>query len=427
MKKIVILLVTVLVFERSNAQVNPELNKMILQSFSYFPRLQELSKSAEINELRIDIAQSNYLPTVNGSASYSYIDPISQATFATSATDVRLLKFQPNNNYNINLGLNQLIYDFGKSKAQIEKAKADLLTAKQNTEAAKLQVATQIVSIYYSMIYLQKAIHVQDTVISFYEQNKKIIEGKIRQGDALAVDLANINNSLDQEKIRQLEFRRQYERQAALFTYSTGQSAMITNSDFDFQTTSSNELNLTANPDMLSANQRIESAKADGHLATSNRLPSLSLQASAGFRNAYQPDIDLIRFNYLGGVTLNVPVFQGNRLNQNISIAKKSIELSEISKANLEATLQKDWQSARVDLATYEEQIKNASSQILASREALRLTQVRYNNGVATYLDLVFALTNLQRSLLNQVQYQYQTTLAKAELARLQGAKYWKE
>jgi outer membrane protein len=422
MKGLFVLMISVVATTLGQAQVNPELNKIILQSFSYFPRLQELNKSAEIGELRIDIAQSNYLPTINGTASYSYVSPI-----GVSATETRILRFQPNNNYNINLGLNQVIYDFGKTKAQIEKAKADLLTTKQNTEAAKLQLATQVVSIYYSMIYLQKAIHLQDTVISFYGQNKKIIEGKIRQGDALAVDLANINNSLDQEKIRQLEFKRQYERQATLFTYSTGQPAAITNTDFDFQNISTSELNLSANPDILSANQRIEVAKADGNLAASNRLPSLSLQASAGFRNAYQPDIDLMRFNYLGGVTLNVPVFQGNRLSQNSFIARKSIELSEISKANLEATLQKDWQSAHVDLATYEEQIKNAESQIIASREAHRLTQVRYNNGVATYLDLVFALTNLQRSLLNQLQYQYQATLAKAELAKLQGVKFWKE
>jgi outer membrane protein len=410
----------------SQAQVNSELNKMILQSFGYFPRLQELNKSAEIGELRIDIAQSNYLPTINGTASYSYISPIGEATFPVSATETRVLRFQPNNNYNVNVGLNQVIYDFGKSKAQIEKAKADLLTTKQNTESAKLQVASQIVSIYYCMIYLQKAIHLQDTVIYFYEQNKKIIEGKIRQGDALTVDLANISNSLDQEKIRQLEFKRQYERQAALFTYSTGQTALITSTNFDFQTTSI-ESNFSTNPDIISANQRVESAKADDRLASSNRLPSLSMQASAGIRNAYQPSIEELRFNYLGGLTLNVPVFQGNRLNQNSSIARKSIELSEIAKKNLEATLQKDWQSARVDLATYEEQVKNADSQIIASREALRLTQVRYNKGVATYLDLVFALTNLQRSLLNQLQYEYQATLSKVELARLQGVKFWKE
>ncbi len=427
MKKIFILVVGVVITAFSHAQVNPELNKMILQSFSYFPRLQELNKSAEISELRVDIAQSNYLPTINGTASYSYVNPLSQTSLQISPTETRALLFQPNNNYNVNIALSQIIYDFGKSKAQIEKAKADLLTTKQNTELAKLQVAAQIVSIYYSMIYLQKAIHLQDTVISFYEQNKKIIEGKIRQGDALSVDLANINNSLDQEKIRQLEFKRQYERQSALFTYSIGQSPTITNTDFDFQNSSSSESDFSSNPDILSANQRIEAAKADSRLAASNRLPSLSLQASTGFRNAYQPDLSEFRFNYLAGVTLNVPVFQGNRLSQNASIASKSMELSKISKTNLEATLRKDWQSVSVDLATYEEQVKNAESQIIASREALRLTEVRYNKGVVTYLDLVFVLTNLQRSLLNQLQYQYQATLAKAELAKLQGVKFWKE
>ncbi len=427
MKKIIILLAFLSAFTASHAQVNSELNQLILKSFSYFPRLQELNKTAEINELRIDVAQSNYLPIINGTGAYSYVTPIGQTSFPISPTESKVIKFQPNNNYNVNVGLVQPIWDFGKTKAQIEKAKAELLVTKQNTEAAKMQVAAQIVSVYYSMIYLQKAIHLQDTMISFYEKNKQIIEGKIRQGDALTIDLANINNSLDQEKNRKLELTRQFERQVALLTYTTGQSTSISNNDFDFQFNYSSDLNSSTNPDILAANQRIESAKADEVAALRGRLPNLSFQAAAGMRNGYQPNIDEMRFNYLAGLTLKVPIFQGHRLSLNSTMAKKTAELSQLSKTNLEATLVKDWQSAMIDLTTYESQIKNAESQIAAAREALRLTQVRYNKGVATYLDLIYASSNFQRSLLNQLQYKYQATLAKAELARLQGSKFWQE
>jgi len=427
MKKCLIAFTILLTAPSACAQVNPELNKLILQSFGYFPRLKELTKSAELSELRIDIAQTNYLPTINGVASYNYVDPVSQTTFPISPTESRLLKFQPNNNYNTGLTLNQLLWDFGKGKAQIDKTKAELLTSRQNIEAAKLQVAAQVVSIYYSLIYLQKASQLQDSVIAAYEKNKQIIEGRIRQGDGLSVDLANIQNSLDQEKIRQTEFKRQHERQAALLNYTTGQPYAVTNVNFDFQTTTSGAPDFSANPDLLSSMQRIEGAKAEGRLAASNRFPTLSLQAGLGFRNGFQPNIDEFRFNYLGGVTLNIPVFQGSRLNLTSSLARKSEELSELSKINTETTLQKDWQSAKIDYEAYEKQIQSAESQIKAAQEAKRLTEVRFNRGVATYLDLVFALTNLQRSLLNQLQYQYQATLAKAELAKLKGIKFWQE
>jgi outer membrane protein TolC len=406
--------------------VNAELNTLIQESFSYQPKLQELNKASEIGEIRVDLAESGYLPVINGNASYSYIDPVGETSFPVSATETRKIQFQPNNNYNVNIGLNQIIWDFGRTQAQIEKAKADLLISKQNTEVAKLQLATQVVNIYYSLIYLKKAIALQDSVITSYEKNRSLIENKLRQGDALKVDLSNINNTIHQEMNRKVDFQRQYDRQQALMQYTTGKTAELTGSEFDFQIAPVvAEFSPTLNPELMAADQRILASTADLKLAQRNRLPSLNLQASAGMRNGYQPNIDELRFNYLAGVTLSVPIFQGHRIRQNVSLARKSAELNEITKQNLNASLLRDWQAANADVRAYGQQIKNSDVQIESAQEAQRLTQVRYDRGVATSVDLVFATTNLQRSQLSQLQYQYQACLAKAELARIEGKKFW--
>ncbi len=426
MKKITTLLSLLLIVQFSQAQVNDELKNWIQQSFGYFPKLKELDKTAEIGEIRIDVAHSNYLPNINGTASYNYVNPVSEKTFGAAPNEA-LLQFQPYNNYNFNVGLNQVIWDFGKTQAQIEKAKTELLITKQNTEVAKLQLATQVTSIYYSMIYLQKSIELQDTVIGFYNQNKKIIEGKIKQGDGLQVDLSNIENNISQEKNRKLEYQRQLERQAALLAYTTGLNTQPTSKDLNFSISLTNPSTTQNNPELLVADQKIASAQSDQKLALQNRLPTLNFQAGAGYKNGFQPDIEKIRFNYLAGVTLSVPIFQGHRIQKNITLTRKTVELNELSKKNLESSLQKDLESVNADLIAYHEQIINSQTQIDAAREALRLTQVRYTRGVSTYLDLIFSSTNLQRGLLNQWQYEYQQCLAIAELARLEGRKFWEE
>jgi outer membrane protein len=424
--KTIFVLASALLLSLSTFGQSDELKSLVRQSFNYNPRLQELTKTSEINDIKIGIAQSNFLPTINGTASYSYLNPVGQATFPVSATETRVIQFQPNNNYNANIGLNQVIWDFGRTQAQIDKAKADLLATKQNSEAAKGQLASQVASIYYSLIYLQKAITLQDTILAFYQSNRRMVEGKIRQGDALKVDLLNIENSISQEQNRKLEFQRQLDRQLALLTYTTGQNSLPLQNAFDFnQVAMASNVSLQSNPDLLAADQRIASAAADSKLAQRNKLPNLSLQAAAGFRNGYQPDINEIRFNYLAGVTLNVPIFQGRRIRQNILVSQKAVELSEINKNNLTLTLQKDWQSAVADFTTYQQQLTNAKSQVEAAQEALRLTQIRYDRGVATYVDLVFASANYQRSLLNELQLQYQSSLAQTEMARIQGIKFW--
>jgi outer membrane protein len=423
MKKILSIAALFLSIHVVQAQSKNELNNLILQSFSYFPRIQELNKTSEVSEMRIELAQSNYLPSVSGLGTYSYVNPVSQKLFPVSATETSLLRFQPFNNYNFNLGINQLLWDFGKTQAQIEKAKADLLVSQQNSEAAKLLLGSQIATIYYSMIFLRNSIRVQDSVISFYVQNKKIVEGKIKHGDGLQIDLSTMENNIDQEKNRKVEFERQYNRQVALMRYSTGQAAEPTTAEFDFQKTG--EGDLTNNPELMAANQRIFSSQADAKLADRNRWPILSLQGGAGFRNGYQPNIDPMRFNYLGGVTLNVPIFQSGKIRQNMVISDKTVEINELSKANLVASLQKDVESVQSDLKAYQEQITNAEGQIVVATETRRLTEVRYRQGVVTYLDLINASTNLQRAYLSKLQYQYQKTLSEVELCRLLGIRFW--
>jgi len=425
MKKLIVLLAFASLAVNARAQVNPELKALIQQSFSYFPKLKESDKLNEINTLKTGIAHNAYLPTITGTASYNYINPVSQTTIPIGPNETRQLTFQPNNNYNANLALNQVIWDFGKIEAQVDKAKADLQASEYTAEATRMQLAAQVASIYYGLIYLDRAIVVQDTVIAFYEKNKRIVEGRIRQGDALQLDLQNTQNSIEQERSRKVEFERQYQRQLALLKYTTGNDGTRPATDaFDFTATSTGSLE-QSNPELLSAMQRVNSAEADARLAQRNLLPTLSFVANAGFKNGYQPDLNEIRFNYLAGVTLNVPVFQGRRLRQSVTLSQRNSELTRFTQANLSASLTRDLESSRADEKAYVQQAGYANSQINMTTEALRLSRVRYERGASTYLDLDFASANLQKAVLNKIFYEYQACLARVEQARLLGMRFW--
>ncbi|MBT1702436.1 TolC family protein [Chryseosolibacter indicus] len=427
MKHIIGVFVLTSLINLVNAQVNPELSKLIKQSFEYFPRLKELEKTTEMGEVRIGIARSNYLPSFNGNASYNYVDPVGEASFPVGPTETRTIQFQPHNNYNANISLNQVLYDFGRTQAQIDKAKSDLQNNQYNREAARLQLASQVATIYFGIIYLKEAIQLQDTIISFYIVNRNIVEGKIKQGDALKIDLNNVDNNIQQEESRKIELQRLYNRQLALLKYTANSNEVPSTSDFHLRRIANDESSLQANPEVLAATQRVLSAEADLKYAQHQQLPSLNVVANAGFRNGYQPDIEEIRFNYLAGLNLTVPIFQGRRLKQNILLSRKNVELNEISKSNLSLTLQKDLESVQADIQAYGKQIESYDSQIATANEALRLNRVRYERGVAIYLDLLNASTNLQRALTSKLQYEYQQCLGYIEEARLLGNKFWEE
>lgn len=425
MKKRYLPFVFVLATGLAYAQPHPQLKTLITQSFGYFPRIQELQKNAEVAGMRVELARSNYYPVIAGVGSYSYVTPVSQVNFGAGE-----LKFQPNNNYNFNVSITQPIWDFGKTNAQIAKAKTELLSANTNVEQAKSQIASQVSGIFYSIIYLNKAIAVEDSILSFLEANKVITENRIKRGDALQIDLTNIQSNMDLEQNRKVDFINSLQKQKALLEYATGVAAEVAASDFDFtgfHEGSEMDYAKQNNYDLLLANQHTLASEFDLKNAKSSRYPLLTFNGGTGYRNGYQPSIEPLIFNYLVGVSLSVPIYNAGKVNQNIRIAQKSYEASQIAVKTSENNLRRDLAQVQSDISSNEERIKNSASQVVYAKEALRLTQSRYKQGTATHLDLLNASSNLQRIQLNQIQFQYQLCLARIEQARLLGWKYWNE
>ncbi len=425
MKRIFTTAGLLLAFAFADAQTNNELKTLIKQSFSYFPRIQELQKASETSELRVGLVRSNYYPVISGSGSYTYVNPLSKIYLNGGE-----FRFQPYNNYNFNIAVTQPIWDFGKTNAQIAKAKTELLSATTSIEQAKAQVAAQVATIYYSMVYLKKAIAVEDSILSFLHENKKIVESRINRGDALQIDVTNIQSNIDLEENRKVDFVNSLQKQKALLDYTTGVNTEPTLGDFDFPSFTEAPVMDYAkqnNFDLLLANQRTLVSEMDLKYSENSRFPLLTFVGGTGYKNGYQPNIDPLIFNYLFGVNLSVPIYSAGKVNQNIQISRKTVEANQLALKTTENNLRKDLAQVQADLISNEERIKNSEAQVNYAREALALTESRYKQGVATHLDLLNSSSNLQRILLNQIQFQYQLCTARIEQARLLGWKYWGE
>lgn len=177
----VLLLITLSTLAAEAQQANPELQSLIKESFNYFPRFRELEEGVKANEQRVGLAATGRNPVITGDASYTYVSPVAKVNFPVNGEN-KELQFQPNHNINTTLSLVYPVFDFGKTKLNVEKAKEELLLSKQDIEYTKAQLASQVTSIYYSIIYLQKAIAVQDSVIAVLEANRQQVETRYKNG-----------------------------------------------------------------------------------------------------------------------------------------------------------------------------------------------------------------------------------------------------
>lgn len=428
MKKIFLSAISFVIFVlqiQAQVQVNKDLKNLINHSFGYFPKLKEAANSVITAEDKIALTQTASNPTIGAQAGYLYMAPVSKVTFPGST---ETFKFVPNHNYTTSVNANYVLADFGRIKANVERAKVDLEFAKDNIELIKSQLANQVATIYYNMVYLQKAISIQDSVLNFLTENKKIVQSKLNDGEALKIDLLNIQANIDNEENRKVDLKNSLQKQLNLLNYTTGTNAPAGNSfDFGIATVNSQtalDSSVNNNLDFKIAKDKINQANGDINIAKLLDKPSITMNGGVGFKNGYIPDIYNVQFNGLAGITLNIPLYSGGRTKQQVKLQEHLVQQQQLALESLNANYKKDIAQAMTDIQTNIERIGNTQSQIDQAKYAQQLAAIRFKNGVGTNLELTNASTNVQRAEFSKLQYQYQLCISKLELARLMGYQY---
>ena len=408
---------------RAQVQVNNELKNLINKSFAYYPKIKEVENTVITAKQKLDIASINS-PTIDGNLSYRFVEPKIQIPI-----NGENFQFAPVHNLDANVTGSYALYDFGRLKANIEKAKSDIQFAEHNVEAAKYQLATQVATIYYNIIYLQHAVSIQDSVLGFLGKNKTVIDIKYQNGDALKFDQLNIKSQIDAEQNRKVDLQNSLQKQQNLLAYTTG-SKQSNGNIFDFEVALKDidaalAETQASNLDYVLAKDKIKQALSDVAISKLGDKPTVSVGAGAGLKNGYVPNVGEIRFNYNAGVALRVPIYEGGKTKKQIKLSETLVKQNELAIETLNNNYKKDIEQTLTDVQSNLERIKNTDGQIEQAKYAQTIAGTRFKNGVGTNLELTNASTNVQRAELTKLQYQYQLCLAKVELAKLIGYKYW--
>jgi outer membrane protein len=429
MKKIIYTIIIAVNVCHVHAQVavNNELKGLINQSFTYFPKIKEVENTVATAKQKLVIAQNN-LPVVDANASYNFVEPkISLPLQVNGKTED--FQFAPVHNVNANVSSSYTLFDFGRLKANIERSKDDIKYAEHNVDNVKNQLANQVAAIYYNIIYFQKGIAIQDSVISYLNDNRQVVESKLVNGDAIKLDLLNIQSQIDAEQNKKIDLQNYLQKQLSLLAYTTG-SNNISGLSFDFDiplktiTDALGDAQIN-NADYLLAKDRVKQSLNDIAIAKLVTKPSVNVGANAGFKNGYVPKVNDLMFNYAAGISFKLPIYDGNRTKQQVKLSETILNQNKLAIETLNSNYQRDIQQALIDVQTNLQRINNIKGQTEQAHAAEILAASRFKNGVGTNLEITFASTNIQRTEFSRLQYEYQLCLAKVELARLLGYKYW--
>jgi outer membrane protein TolC len=434
--KYVIILVFLSVKAFSQETTNETLNQLVRSAIDYAPKIKEQQQSVLMSDFRTKIQESALKPQVSTEVGVTRFDPVAKANFAGTS-----IQFQPNMNYNASIGGNYVIYDWGKQFVNIERTRLETNFAKTNVESLKNIYAYQVANLYYGIIYNQKAIEVQQEQLKLVDDNGKVIANRLKQGDALEYDQVTVQVRYKNAESRLTDIQSQLERQYIYLSSLIGKDAhgMIpAGTSFnvgtaDLSVESALTQAQTSNYDLKALKDRDLIAASDVKISQMSALPNLAAIAQVGVKNGYVPRIngeqpsfaDDFKLNSVVGVKLTVPVYTGHRGAYQTEVAKLNREMLKYSVDVTNQALKRDLETAQNDYNSAKNKLELSERNVFQAQYALKLANTRYQNGVLTNIEIETAQTALRDAQFTQLQYQYQMALAKLEMNRLTGVKFW--
>ena len=308
------------------------------------------------------------------------------------------------------LSLNQTLYDGGRSINAVRQAKTNLEISKLNQRQTRIQVIQNVTRSYFGLLQTQELFEVSEKNVNLSEQQVDLVQKQFDVGAVRKTDLLKAEVAKGQARVELLNrktalenARRQLFNEMGMQDF--GQSISATADEWtDVQIPSSaNALKFlkTKNPSLLIQKSRIDIGELRVKMAKGMRLPTLgatmNYSANAGTGEAL---IESAKDDWVMGVnlSLNMPLYSGNRLSSSQQQAKLSYEKSENDYITYLNDLRVQVELLRESIENYSEIIPINQSVVVSAEEDLKLVQERYSLGSATILEVLDAQVSLIRS-----------------------------
>ena len=166
---------------------------------------------------------------------------------------------------------------------------------------------------------------------------------------------------------------------------------------------------------VISANARVAAANADVHAAENERAPTLFGVAMGDAANRRELS------GLSGGLLVSLPIFEGGRINAEISKAKANRTKAEAQLKQAELTVEKEVRQAWLDLQTAHANASSAQASVTAAESSYDITAQRVQAGRAILVEQLDALQALTQARADLAQAHFDEALASARLQRAAG------
>lgn len=406
--------------------------------------LESSRQNVALAEQDVRTAKSNYLPSLTASGTGTYIDPdLAEASNGQN----------PEYSTSGNVTLTQTLFSEG-ANANIT-IQNNLLQAEQaNFEAAELDAILDGANAYFNVLILKANLQIRRQNLDVTRRNLNIAEQNFEAGQSGQADVLRFRSEMAQnmqalvEAINQLEsglhllnlvlnnpidlrinvedaitnqgvFEGYNYEQLERWVDDSAQREIF----IDFLV----EVALENAPELDVLDYNLEITRRTIQLNGPRRfIPTVAAQAQYNrtfdqWGTGALPSDLILKDNYNVGLSLSIPLFDGNREHINRQIAQIQQEQLTINRESTAQALERNVRDAVLDLINQIANIQLSQVSEDAAAQSLALTETAYSNGAVTIVQLIDAQTNHLQAQLARANANYNYLLSAILLERTIG------
>ena len=424
MKKLLIFSILAFSFAKVSAQQVCTFQQCIDYAMEHNTGILKSQLQQQNADYQLKMSQNAWLPTVSANASeglgfgqspsYTGVYVSDNSSSASVGLNVSMPLFQGLNIYN-NTKADQL----------------NLQATTQDLEAAKRDLSLTIMAYYMDVVYCKELKGVAERQLELsenqHQRTQELFEvGKVPESNVyesaaqVASDRASLTEAENNLMLRLLDLTQAMEIDNIEDFDVVAPDRFMTEDELPLasaQTTIQHAL--SHQPEMLSAQYKLEQAQYELKAAKSAWYPSLSLYG--GYSNGYYhyftdgstnvPFSEQIKTNGRTqvGVSLNIPIFNGMQTKYRVKMTELGIDNQQLNIENTSKKLKKEIQQAYYNAVAAKQKYVAAENSLTSSQLAYEYSQAGYEAGKSTLMELNESKNRLYKaeSSLLQAKYEY--------------------
>ena len=386
---------------------NPDLREAISTALNNNRDLKTAILRIEEARALYNIQRADQLPTVNATGGL------------TTSRQLLAGTMRENTVYQVGLGMAAFELDFfGRVKNLSAAALSQYMATEEARRAFQISLIGEVAKAWLTERALAEQKQLAERTYKARESSRELVKKRLDAGIANALEFQQSETLVQSARVSMLALRRQHALAVNALTLLTGSSVKLPP-----QTATLSTQVITADigaglpsdllahrPDIRAAEQRLRASQANIAAARAAFFPRISLTAGFGLASGDLGDLfDTGSRTWNFAPQLVLPIFDNGRNKSGLSLAEVR---SNIAIADYEKTIQvafREVADALAARATLTEEIDAQKAVRDAQFERLSLAQARYQNGIASYLDVLDA----ERELFNAEQALVQSQLLK--------------